>query len=64
MSIYTNAKYVADMVDGSTTETMIAVSCNIDGGPNAMVSIDPDNTHYAEILKQVAAGDLTIADAD
>lgn len=52
------------MVDGSTTETMIAVSCNIDGGPNAMVSIDPDNTHYAEILKQVAAGDLTIADAD
>jgi hypothetical protein len=64
MSIYTNAKYVADMVDGSTTETMIAVSCNIDGVPNAMVSIDPDNTHYAEILKQVAAGDLTIADAD
>ena len=64
MSIYTNAKYVADIVDGSATETMIAVSCNIDGGPNSMVSIDPANSHYAEILKQVADGDLTIADAD
>ena len=28
------------------------------------IPLDPDNTHYAEILRQVAAGDLTIADAD
>ena len=28
------------------------------------VPLDPANRHYAEILKQVAAGDLTIADAD
>jgi len=63
MSIYTNAKYVEDIVDGSATETMIAVSCNIDGVPNS-ISIDPANRHYAEILKQVADGDLTIADAD
>ena len=28
------------------------------------VPIDPDNRHYAEILRQVAAGTLTIADAD
>ena len=52
------------MVDGSTTETMIAVSCNIDGGLNVMVSADPANRHYAEILRQVADGDLTIAAAD
>jgi len=25
---------------------------------------DPNNRHYAEILKQVDAGELTIADAD
>ena len=28
------------------------------------VPIDPANRHYAEILKQVAAGTLTIADAE
>ena len=28
------------------------------------VPLDPANRHYAEILKQVADGDLTIADAD
>ena len=28
------------------------------------VPIDPANRHYAEIMRQVEAGDLTIADAD
>ena len=28
------------------------------------VPIDPANRHYAEIMRQVAAGELTIADAD
>jgi hypothetical protein len=28
------------------------------------IPLDPDNRHYAEILRQVAAGELTIADAD
>jgi len=28
------------------------------------VPLNPDNTDYVEILRQVAAGDLTIADAD
>tara|TARA_Y100001938_G_C7817225_1_gene294812 strand:+ start:383 stop:550 length:168 start_codon:yes stop_codon:yes gene_type:complete len=28
------------------------------------VPLDPDNRHYAEILKQVEAGTLTIEDAD
>ena len=29
-----------------------------------IVPLDPANRHYAEILKQVEAGTLTIADAD
>ncbi len=28
------------------------------------VPLDEDNRHYAEILKQVADGDITIAEAD
>tara|TARA_R100000455_G_C6178543_1_gene57258 strand:- start:15 stop:200 length:186 start_codon:yes stop_codon:yes gene_type:complete len=39
------------------------VLANIDG-QELYVPTDPANRHYAEILKQVAAGDLTIADAD
>ena len=39
------------------------VRCTIDGG-ELFVPLDPANRHYAEILKQVAEGTLTIADAD
>jgi hypothetical protein len=28
------------------------------------VPLSPNNRHYAEIMRQVEAGDLTIADAD
>ena len=48
---------------------------NLDGTENGGVTIvvdnetlhipqDPDNRHYAEILKQVEEGTLTIKDAD
>ena len=33
-------------------------------GMTAFIPIDPDNLDYAEIQRQVAAGELTIADAD
>ena len=33
-------------------------------GVELNVPLDPANRHYAEILRQVAAGTLTIADAD
>lgn len=33
-------------------------------GAESIVPLDPDNTDYAEILKQVEAGTLTIKDAD
>ncbi len=46
--------------DGST---VINYQAKIDGVWNS-VPLDPDNRHYAEILKQVAAETLTIKAAD
>ena len=54
-----NAKYLKDIVD----DKIIAVNAEVDG-EKLTVPLDPDNRHYAEILKQVDAGTLTIADAD
>tara|TARA_R100001126_G_scaffold99548_1_gene75406 strand:- start:15 stop:191 length:177 start_codon:yes stop_codon:yes gene_type:complete len=39
------------------------IKATIDG-QEWFVPLDPDNRHYAEILKQVEAGKLTIKDAD
>jgi hypothetical protein len=39
------------------------VKATIDG-QEVSVPLDPANRHYAEILRQVEAGTLTIADAD
>jgi hypothetical protein len=40
-----------------------AVIAKIDG-VDSSVPMDTDNRHYAEILKQVADGTITIAEAD
>ena len=40
-----------------------AITATIDG-IEMSVPLDPANRHYAEIMRQVAAGTLTIADAD
>ena len=40
-----------------------SIRATIDG-QEMSVPLDPANRHYAEILKQVAAGTLTIQDAD
>ena len=40
-----------------------SIRATIDG-QEMSVPLDPDNRHYAEILKQVADGTLTIQDAD
>lgn len=53
-----NAQYIADM-DGNNT-TIVAT---IDGN-EVFVPLSQGNRHYAEILRQVDAGDLTIEDAD
>ena len=39
------------------------IKATIDG-VEMFVPLDPENRHYAEILRQVNAGELTIADAD
>ncbi len=53
----TSAQYYAK--DGQNE----SIKATIDGVVWS-VPLDPDNKHYDEIMKQVAAGDLTIADAD
>ncbi len=40
-----------------------SIEATIDG-TKMSVPLDQANRHYAEIMRQVAAGDLTIADAD
>lgn len=40
-----------------------SIRATIDG-QELFVPLDPANRHYAEILRQVAAGTLTIADAE
>ena len=54
----TTAQYQADM-DGNNS----GIQATIDG-QELSVPLDPANRHYAEILKQVEAGTLTIADAE
>jgi hypothetical protein len=54
----TTAQYQADM-DGNNSN----IKATIDG-QELSVPLDPANRHYAEILKQVEAGTLTVADAD
>jgi hypothetical protein len=39
------------------------INCVIDGADYA-VPLDPANRHYAEIMRQVEAGELTIQEAD
>ena len=53
----TSAQYVA--TDGINN----SIKATIDG-TEMSVPLDPANRHYAEILRQVEAGTLTIADAD
>lgn len=54
-----NAKYMESITD----QEQIGISATING-TDMTVPLDPANRHYAEIQKQVAAGTLTIADAD
>jgi len=58
-----SAKYMADIRTGENSCINIIVSEN-NGERGVSVPLDPDNTYYAEIKKQVDAGELTIADAD
>tara|TARA_B100001093_G_C26621060_1_gene924641 strand:+ start:744 stop:920 length:177 start_codon:yes stop_codon:yes gene_type:complete len=55
----TSAKYTKGFNDIGTG----SIKATIDG-QEMSVPKDPNNRHYAEILKQVEAGTLTIEEAD
>jgi len=58
----TSAQYVAmTMPDGTTENTSIKVTMD---GNSIFVPIAEGNRHYDEIMRQVEAGTLTIADAE
>ena len=54
-----NAQYEKN----SETNENSSVNCTIDGSKWS-VPLDPNNRHYAEILRQVKEEGLTIKDAD
>lgn len=55
-----SAQYAVDSLTGNT---QASIKATIDG-LEMSVPLDPANRHYAEILRQVEAGTLTIEDAD
>jgi len=60
MKIYTECKYLKDPMKPSKNDS---IRCKIDGVV-CTVPLDEANTDYAEIKRQVDAGELTIEDAD
>ena len=57
--IITSAKYYQNPMTGQNEIVKIVIN-----GVTMDVPMKIGNTHYAEIMRQVAAGTLTIADAD
>jgi len=55
----TSAQYIADTISGDND----GIKANIDG-TEMHVPLNPTNRHYAEIMRQVEAGELTIQDAE
>ena len=56
--VITDAKYLKD-IEGKNTSVQATIDNKL-----SFVPLDTGNRHYAEILKQVADGDITIAEAD
>jgi len=54
-----SAVYTVDIITSENT----SITATIDG-ITMSVPLDPANRHYAEILRQVEAGTLTIEDAE
>jgi len=56
---FKDAKYIKDVLYDRVDTISVTFENEV-----IHVPMDKNNIHYAEILKQVADGDLTIADAD
>ena len=57
--IFKNAKYLKD----DYSDKLVGINATIDEIV-CTIPLDPDNTDYAEIMRQVDAGELTIEAAD
>jgi len=57
---FKNAKYLKNTLDENGLKTIEAVV----NKETLHIPLDPENRHYAEILKQVKEGTLTIKDAE
>ena len=55
----TSAQYNVDSLSGDTYSIQVTIN-----GVSWSVPLDPANTTYAEIMRQVEAGELTIQDAE
>ena len=64
----TSAQYIQDEGVNSGIKINNSQTVDPDGNGNSVyvitVPLDPANSDYAEIMRQVEAGTLTIADAD
>ena len=57
---FTNLKYIANEGGANTS-----IKFTLNGKPDYSVSVNAvGNKHYDEIMRQVASGNITIADAD
>ena len=56
--VITSAQYTND-----SSGKVMSIQATI-GGQEMSVPLDPANRHYAEIMRQVEAGELTITEAD
>ena len=57
--VITSAQYYRSNMTGENSCINAVIN-----GDTVSIPLDPDNRHYAEILKQVEAGTLTIQEAD
>ena len=55
----TSARYNRDKLSGGNSSVQVTID-----DKEWSVPLDPANRHYAEIMRQVEAGTLTIAEAD
>ena len=57
----TSAQWVTDLL---SSNNQAAIKFTVDGEELCVTNNATGNRHYDEIMRQVATGDLTIADAD
>ena len=63
--IITSAQYKNEIIEhkDGTTETQVLGIITVVDSKELFVPLDPANRHYAEIMRQVEAGTLTVQEA-